>query len=101
MTILSITLAPDGGLRLILPTGRPLDLGDEPSALAFIKRILRNAAAHEKNERKAHERGHIGEFPTQHVIEIWKREAKRAAIQAVREDFAAKGIDVAALDIQL
>lgn len=96
MTTLSITLAPDGGLRLILPTGRPLDLGDDPSALKFIQRILRSTNAGERDKR-----GHIGEFPTQHVIEIWKKEAKRAAASKVRDGFAELGIDVAALDIQL
>lgn len=93
---LQITLAPDGGLRLILPTGRPLDLGHEPSSLAFIHRILRNVA-----DGKRDQRGHIAEFPTQHVIEIWKKQAKQAAAAQVREEFALKGIDLAGLDIQL
>lgn len=93
---LQITLTPNGGLRLILPTGRTLDLGDEPSALKFILRILRDV-----KEGRDRQRGYIGEFPTQHVIEIWKKQTKQAAAAAVREDFASKGIDLAGLDIQI
>jgi len=103
---LEVTLAPDGGLRLILPSRRTLDVGNTPSALRFIQTILRNAG--DKHER----RGHIKEFPTQHVIEIWKRqddEAKveaaaklaEAKLEAEKEKFFAKGIDVDALDISL
>lgn len=100
---LSITLSPTGGLRLILPTGRFLDLGHEPSSLKFVQRILRDAGAGKRDQR-----GYIGEFPTQHVIEIWKKQAKQAADEAAflareaaMEKFAEAGIDLAGLDIQL
>lgn len=91
---LRITLAPDGGLRLLLPTGRPLDVGNTTASLRFIQRILANVD-------KRDQRGHIGEFPTQHVIEIWRREDLRNRVKAEKERFAAMGIDVETLSINL
>lgn len=103
---LSITLAPDGGLRVILPQGgRTLDLGNDVSALRFLQRILR---CDEREQR----RGYIKEFPTQHVIEIWRKEdlARKSAeylaeqkekAEERRAELAAKGIDIDALDISL
>lgn len=93
---LRITLAPDGGLRLILPTGRPLDVGATAASLRFIQRILMNASAGRRELP-----GHIGEFPTQHVIEIWRREDLRLQAEAGKEKFAGMGIDVDALEISL
>lgn len=94
---LQVTLAPDGGLRVILPRNRrTLDLGNDVAALHFLQRILRDAATGVRDER-----GYIAEFPTQHVIEIWKREAKKAALEAKREEFASMGIDIKGLDIRL
>lgn len=93
---LEITLAPNGSLRLILPTGRFLDLGHEASALHFIRRILQD-----KVEGKKYQRGYVGDFPTQHVIEIWKKEAKRAAYEAAKEEAALKGINLAELEFKL
>ena len=93
---LQITLGANGALVLVLPRGRTLDLGHEPSALAFIRRILMDQAVSKREQR-----GYIGEFPTQHVIEIWKREAKRAALEEAKEDFKAKGIDLSKLEISL
>lgn len=93
---LEIELAPSGGLRLILPTGRTLDLGHEPSSLKFIHRILRDCEAGKRDQR-----GYIAEFPTQHVIEIWKKQARQAAADKMKKEFASKGIDLAGLDIQL
>lgn len=92
---LRVTLAPDGGLRLILPTGRPLDVGNTAASLRFIQRILMNA----KDEKER--RGHIGEFPTQHIIEIWRKEDLRLKVEAEKEKFAGMGIDVEGLDISL
>lgn len=93
---LEIELAPNGGLRLILPTGRSLDLGYGTASLTFIHRILRDVA-----DKKRDQRGYIAEFPTQHVIEIWKKQARQAAADKMKEEFASKGIDLAGLDIQL
>ena len=93
---LKVTLSPDGGLRLILPTGRPLDLGTTVSALYFMQRILRDASNGVRDQR-----GYIAEFPTQHVIDIWKRENEQKKVEAKKEEFAAKGIDLEALDFQL
>lgn len=93
---LEIELAPNGGLRLILPTGRALDLGCGTASLTFIHRILRDRSAGKRDQR-----GYIAEFPTQHVIEIWKKQARQAAADKMKEEFASKGIDLAGLDIQL
>lgn len=92
--ILGITLAPDGGLRLILPTNRSLDIGCTEASLRFIQRILMNVGSGEK-------RGHIGEFPTQHIIEIWRRQDLAAKVEADKGRFAEMGIDLETLDISL
>lgn len=91
---LRITLAPDGGLRLILPTGRPLDVGATAASLRFIQRILMNVGTGEK-------RGHIGDFPTQHIIEIWRKEDLRLQAEASKERFTDLGIDLSKLEISL
>lgn len=91
---LRITLAPDGGLRLILPTGRPLDVGNTEASLRFIQRILMNVG-------KPPQRGHIGDFPTQHVIEIWRREDLARQVTATKGSFKAQGIDIDKLEISL
>lgn len=93
---LQITLAPDGGLRLILPAGRHLDVGFGAEAMHFIKRILMDANAGLREQR-----GYIGEYPTQHIIEIWKKEDALRKAEQAKEEFAAKGIDLEALDFQL
>jgi hypothetical protein len=91
---LRVTLSPDGGLRLILPTGRPLDVGCTEASLRFIQRILMNVGRKDQP-------GHIGEFPTQHIIEIWRRQDLAAKVSAEKERFADMGIDLAGLDISL
>ena len=93
---LLITLAPDGGLRLILPTGRPLDVGTTEASLRFIQRILMNVRAGKRDLPN-----HIGEFPTQHVIEIWRKEDLRLQLAANKDRFKDMGIDVEGLDITL
>lgn len=93
---LRVTLAPDGGLRLILPTGRPLDVGATVAALRFIQRILMDVRA-----GKQHQRNHIDQFPTQHVIEIWRKEDLRLQREADIGKFKDMGIDLAELDISL
>lgn len=109
---LELSLAPDGNLRLHLPTAhqRYLDIPDTTAGLATIKRILRNAQAYDPNRGPA--RGHIGAFPTQAVIEAWhkvdmQRRRDEAAAEAKAQDeesraaYAAKGIDLSALEIKL
>lgn len=100
---LRITLAPDGGLRLLLPQNRALDVGAGPSTLRYIQRILRDAASGQRDQR-----GYIAEYPTQHIIEIWKRQdaAEKALAEAERavarkEEFKELGIDLDLLDIRL
>jgi hypothetical protein len=93
---LRITLAPDGGIRLILPSRRTLDLGPTTAALRYIQHILRDA-----NSGKRDQRGYIAEFPTQHVIDIWKRQDAEKRLEAEKERFKGLGIDVERLDISL
>lgn len=100
---LRIALAPEGGLRLLLPAGRALDVGLGPSSLHFIQRILRDAA-----QGKRDQRGYIAEFPTQHVLDIWraqdtaaKEEAAAERALAKKEEFKERGIDLDVLDIRL
>lgn len=93
---LRITLAPDGGLRLILPAGRSLDVGAGASAMHYIERILKDVS-----EGRREQRGYIGEFPTQHVIDIWRKQDEAGRLEAKREEFKERGIDLEALDFQL
>ena len=93
---LRITLAPDGGLRLILPTGRPLDVGLTASSLRFIQRILMDAKADKRDQR-----GYIAEFPTQHVIDIWKRQDEEKKAEATKVRLKEMGIELDKLDISL
>lgn len=104
---LRITLAPDGGLRLILPTGRGLNVGLGPSSLSFIQRILRDESAGKRDQR-----GYIAEFPTQHVLDIWRKQAAYQTeettmnkdaerIATKKAEFKELGIDLDVLDIRL
>lgn len=93
---LRITLAPDGGLRLILPTGRPLDVGNTAASLRFIQRILMDV-----KQDKRDQRGYIGEFPTEHVIKIWKRQDEEKKQVAALERIKEMGIEIDQLDISL
>lgn len=93
---LRITLAPDGGIRLILPTRRTLDLGPTVAALRFIQRILRDA---DSGKRDQH--GYIAEFPTQHIIDIWKRQDAEQRLEAEKEKFKDMGINLEKLEISI
>lgn len=93
---LRITLAPDGGLRLFLPSDLGLDIGIGASAMHYIQRILKDAAAGLREQR-----GYIGEFPTQHVIDIWRKQDEAGRLEAKRTEFKERGIDLEALDFQL
>lgn len=93
---LRITLAPDGGLRLILPQGRALDVGTTAASLRFVQRILMDVRKGRKEQP-----GYIQEFPTQHVIDIWKREDARLRVEAEKDRFKDMGIELEKLDISL
>lgn len=96
MDPLRISLAPSGDLRLHLPSGRSLDFPPNEGGLRLIQQTLRNADSGQR-----HERGHIGSFPTQHVIEAWKKQDVAAKREAVRESYAERGIDIEALEFKL
>lgn len=100
---LRITLAPDGGLRLILPEGRALNVGLGESTLRFIQRILKDAASGKRDQR-----GYISEYPTQHIIDIWRRQDRLVKEEALRaktlekiDELKELGIDLDVLDIRL
>lgn len=93
---LRVTLAPDGGLRLILPTGYGLNIGTGASAMHYIHRILKDVESGRREQR-----GYIGEFPTQHVIDIWRKQDEAARSEAKKEEFATRGIDLETLNFQL
>ena len=93
---LRVTLAPNGGLRLILPTNRTLDVGTTASALRYIQRILRDVA-----DKKREQRGYVGEFPTQHVIEIWRKQDEEKKIAASVERLKEMGIEIDSLEISI
>lgn len=96
---LRVTLGPNNSLRLILPTGRPLDVGNTEASLRFIQRILMGAK--NKPRRGQEQPGHIAEFPTQHVIDIWKREDAKQQVEADKGRFKDMGINLETLDISL
>ena len=62
----------------------------------FIRRILLDV-----RDNKREQPGYIGEFPTQHIIEIWKKQDEAAKAEAKKEELLAKGIDLEALDFRL
>lgn len=93
---LRVTLAPDGGLRLILPTGRPLDVGMTASSVRFIQRILMDVRQGRKEQP-----GYVGEFPTQHVIDIWKRQDEEKKLAASVERLKEMGIEIDKLEISI
>lgn len=118
---LSITLAPNGGLRIQVPNAKrtldiPIDYVEtvecpccgersrvpvSSSALRTFKRIIVEAEEY----RGKPQPGHIGAFPTQAVVDAWLRQDRedkaKAAAQAARDAAAARGIDLDALDIKL
>lgn len=101
MTV-TISLAPSGELRLGPPSGRSLDVAATGAGLRVVQDILRNAASYKQGEER---RGHIREFPTQHVVDTWLREdAKRQAAKAkeqAKTEAATQGINLNELEFTL
>lgn len=116
---LRISLSPTGGLRLHIPGARdrtldiPVEYSEkvecpccgevsvtrvQASALRTIKRILRNAEDYVPGKA---ERGHIGAFPTQEIIEAWQRTDAKKKSEDAAAKWAAKGVDVKALEFKL
>jgi hypothetical protein len=100
---LELSLAPSGDLRLHLPSGRFLDFTDSVGGLRTIKKILSEATA-----GLCDQRGYIGEFPTQHVIDAWLRQdqvekdlAQKRREEEEREAWRERGIDLDKLEIKL
>lgn len=104
------------GLVVHLPSGRTLNVRADESGVRFIERMLRDADERAHYERKRS--GYIGDFPTQHVIDIWEREErnkraidaqlaeinynkKLAAEAALKAKWAARGIDLDKLEIDI
>jgi hypothetical protein len=102
---LEISLAPSGAIRLHLPNKvikgierhRTLDIEATPQGLAYILKMLRDVESGRRDRR-----GHIGQFPTQHVIDALALQAKQQ--QAEDELKAASerlGVDIKALEITI
>lgn len=94
---LEISLAPSGDIRLHLPSGRTLDVGDTVASLQYIRRIIRSADAGERDQH-----GHIGLFPTQAIIDAWKAADDTRKIEEgkriLSEDL---GLDINALELRI
>lgn len=100
MKSLSLSLAPDGDLRLHLPSGRHLDVAATEEGVRSLVRILRDNASGVRDQP-----GYIGEFPTQHVVNAWLRQdAARKQAEAkerAEAEAASLGINLDELDISL
>lgn len=119
-TKLEISRGPRGFL-LHLPSGRTLNVSADESGARCIERILRDA------DERAHydSSGYIGQFPTQHILDIWARGQKtqselaqqREAMdqkakeikarkakekrEATEREWADRGIDINAVEFKL
>ena len=95
-TRLEVSRGPHG-LRVYLPSRRTLDIGTGPAALQFLERMLRDADENAcyRRERKAVEarQGYVGDFPTQHVLDIWRKEASADIEEQVEEIKAKKKLE--------
>ena len=65
MTPHTLSLAPDGSLRLGLPNGRTLDFRPIPESLTLLHRILTSDASGGPYEER---------YPTQHLVNKWMAE---------------------------
>jgi hypothetical protein len=66
---MNIALGPDGGFALTLPSGRVISVPNTPHAAQFFYRILWDA------QHGGSDRGYIGNFPTQAIVDRWTRDA--------------------------
>lgn len=97
---LEVSLAPSGEIRLHLPSGRFLDLGENLASIQMLKKVLRERNSYPHPD--AQPKGYCRSFPTQHVIDKWKREdAAKRKEEAEAKIKSTLGIDIAALDIKL
>lgn len=100
---LEISLAPNGGLALHLPSGRHLEIGLNPGGLANLRKVLQDA--HDYAETGSAKRGYIGAFPTQAVLDVWKAEddarKEEERKQALAEREIELGISLSTLDISI
>ena len=102
MSDITLSLSPSGDIRLHLPTGRQrfVDVTASEAGARFIVKILRDQASGKRDDR-----GYIGEFPTQHIIDAWLRadaqtQAKEAAERA-RTEASMRGIDLNKVEFKL
>lgn len=90
---MNLLLAPNGGLALVLPSGRQLAIPISPYTGEFLARILYDA-----EHGAAPAKGYIGSYPTQAAIDAWQRQ-HAAERKAVLE--GELGIDIDGLEITL
>lgn len=90
---MNLLLAPNGGLALVLPSGRQLHIPINANTGTFLARILYDA---EHNVAPA--KGYIGSYPTQAAIDAWQRQAAKDRKVALESDL---GIDIDELEISL
>lgn len=82
---LRITLGPSG-FRVILPSGRVLNVSASEAGARFIEQMLRDAEAHRRYGIQ--QKGHIAGFPTQEIARIWERqEANRLRLAAQAREY--------------
>ena len=95
-----IDLAANGELRLIMPTGRSVEISATPTGLLFIKQILYDYQKGVRNQP-----GYIGALPTQHAVNKFLKTKKEKIAKEKAEEAKAKasklGIDLAKMEINL
>lgn len=80
---LEISLAPDGNLLVHLPSGRSLELGLNVAGLGHLRKLLTDASLY--RETGEHQRGYIGAFPSQSIIDGWLKEDNERKLAEARE----------------
>lgn len=80
---LEVDLSPSGNLQLRLTTGRTLEVPPTIDGVKYLIRMIRESRpSRPPNEQR---KGYLRDFPTQHVIEQWKKKdaARRQEQEAV------------------
>lgn len=78
---LEISLAPSGALLLHLPSGRMLEIGLNVGGLGHLKKVLSDASLYRETGNA--QRGYIGAYPSQSIVDKWlKEDAERKQEEA-------------------